>query len=298
MTNMDNELRIAAFNWLKEQVIIHGDVLPRELLEKGFVFQDDRIPLISPKGIFKPKSIDIPLTITTVPYSQYDDSADKGNFIFYKYRGSDPNHSDNVGLREAYKQNKPLIYFHGVVPGKYLAVWPVFIIADDPKSLTFTVAVDEMASLDRKPDTVQENTYARRAYITSAVKIRLHQRCFRERVLDAYRSQCALCRLKHLELLDAAHIIPDTEPNSAPTVPNGIALCKLHHVAFDSFFIGINPDFIIELREDILEEEDGPMLQHGLKDLHKSRIILPTSKSLWPDKIFLDWRYQKFKKAI
>ncbi len=298
MTIMDSELRIAAFHWLKEQVSIHGDVLPREALEKGFVFKDIRTPLISPQGIFKPKSMDIPLTITTAPKGPYDDSFNKEGFLLYKYRGSDPNHRDNVGLREACKQNKPLIYFHGVVPGKYLAVWPVFVIADDPKNLTFTVAVDELASLDRKPDTVQENSYARRAYITSAVKIRLHQRCFRERVLDAYRSQCALCRLKHLELLDAAHIIPDTEPNSAPTVPNGIALCKLHHAAFDSFFIGINPDFIIELREDILEEEDGPMLQHGSKDLHKTKIILPTSKSLWPDKNFLEWRYLKFKKAI
>lgn len=50
---MDSELRIAAFHWLKEQVSIHGDVLPREVLEKGFVFQETRIPLISPQGIFR-----------------------------------------------------------------------------------------------------------------------------------------------------------------------------------------------------------------------------------------------------
>ena len=155
-----------------------------------------------------------------------------------------------------------------------------------------------MSDIENKQETVQENSYARRAYITSTVKTRLHQRGFRERVINAYRSQCAFCRLKHLELLDAAHIIPDTEPNSVPTVPNGISLCKLHHAAFDSFFIGINPDFVIQIRKDILEEEDGPMLQHGLKELHQMKIILPTSKSLWPDRNYLDWRYQKFEKAI
>jgi len=29
----------------------------------------------------------------------------------------------------------PLIYFHGVVPGRYLAVWPVFIVGDEPENL-------------------------------------------------------------------------------------------------------------------------------------------------------------------
>lgn len=53
---------------------------------------------------------------------------------------------------------------------------------------------------------------ARRKYITSSVRNRLHQRGFRERVLSAYKEQCALCRLRHRELLDAAHIIPDNEP--------------------------------------------------------------------------------------
>ncbi len=83
-----------------------------------------------------------------------------------------------------------------------------------------------------------------------------------------------------------------------PTVDNGIALCKLHHAAFDSFILGINPDYVIEVREDVLKEKDGPMLQHGLKDLHKSKIILPTSQDLWPKKELIDIRYQKFKEAI
>ena len=83
-----------------------------------------------------------------------------------------------------------------------------------------------------------------------------------------------------------------------PTVDNGIALCKLHHAAFDSFILGINPDYVIEVRGDVLEEKDGPMLQHGLKDLHKSKIILPSSQNLWPNREFINIRYQKFMKAI
>ena len=28
-----------------------------------------------------------------------------------------------------------LVYFHSVVPGKYLAVWPVYIVRDDRKNV-------------------------------------------------------------------------------------------------------------------------------------------------------------------
>jgi putative restriction endonuclease len=126
------------------------------------------------------------------------------------------------------------------------------------------------------------------------VKVRLHQRSFRERVLAAYRSQCAICRLRHRELLDAAHIIPDNLPESRPIITNGIALCKLHHAAFDSFMLGVTPDYIIQIREDILNEEDGPVLQYGFKGLHETKLILPPSRNNWPDRKALEWRYERF----
>ena len=39
----------------------------------------------------------------------------------------------------------------------------------------------------------------------------------------------ALCRLRHQELLDAAHITPDGDAEGEPVISNGVALCKLHH---------------------------------------------------------------------
>lgn len=296
--SLDHEIRITAFNWLAEQVSIHGDVLPRTILSQGFMFKDQRIPLVSPQGIFKPRLCEYPLTITTAPDGPYDDNFSKEGFLLYRYRGSNYLHRDNVGLRETMKNDIPLIYLFGVVPGRYLATWPVFIVGDDLQNLTFTVAVDDAALIQADELVVKESDDARRAYITSMVKVRLHQRSFREKVINAYRTQCAFCRLKHLELLDAAHIIPDTVPESRPTVNNGIALCKLHHAAFDSFILGVSPDYIIKVREDVLREHDGPMLQHGLKGLHNQKIILPRKQELWPDRDFVDWRYQKFREAV
>ncbi len=226
-------------------------------------------------------------------------------FYYTSIRVNNPNQWDNAGLRQAMKDQIPLIYFYNVSKGYYLAVWPVYIVGDDPVNLTFTVAADDakLINADEKPFGVSKIQDAavqeiRRSYITSSVKIRLHQSAFRERVLTAYREQCALCRLKHRELLDAAHIIPDRDPLGEPHVTNGLSLCKLHHAAFDGNFLGIRPDYIIEVREDLLKEKDGPMLKHGLQGLHESKIILPKSHNQYPDQELLDKRYFLFKKAV
>ena len=60
-----------------------------------------------------------------------------------------------------------------------------------------------------------------------------------------------LCRLKHRELLDAAHIIPDNMPEGKSMIENGLSLCKLHHSVYDAFIIGITPDYIIQVRADM-----------------------------------------------
>ncbi len=304
MHDLDERVRLAAFKWLEEQTRIHGDVLPRTILSEGFEFENQPVPLVGPQGIFKPKLLSqIPLSITTAPQGPYDDSFGPDGLLMYRYRGTDPQHRDNAGLRIALFRKAPLVYFHGIVPGKYLAVWPVFIVGDDPDKLTFKVAVDDLSyvesdwqgELGRNSMLSEPASDARRAYLTTAVRQRLHQRGFRERVLRAYREQCAFCRLRHLELLDAAHIIPDGEPDGLPVVKNGIALCKFHHAAFDRLLLGVRPDYVIEVRKDILREKDGPMLIHGLQGLHLKHILIPRSAELRPNPDLLDRRFQQFR---
>src|SRR5690349_6131524 len=127
--DIDLQIRLAAFNWLSEQVNSLGDVLPRKLLEQGFEFQGQRISLVSPQGIYKPKNFPLPISFHTTPESRYNDGIGSDNLLAYKYQGKDPNHSDNVGLRRAFELKLPLAYFHGIVPGRYLAIWPVYIVA-------------------------------------------------------------------------------------------------------------------------------------------------------------------------
>jgi putative restriction endonuclease len=280
------------------------DLLPRTVLARGFDFEGVRVPLISPQGIFRPRVCDFPLSITTVPVREdqprpYDDIIGTDGILRYRYRGTNPNHRDNVGLREAARRRVPLIYFHGVVPGRYVADFPVYIVGDDPATLTFSVSVDErrFAGLGAIPDDDPAETEVRRRYVTREVQQRLHQREFRERVLEAYRRHCAVCRLKREQLLEAAHIIGDREEHGAPVVTNGISLCALHHSAFDSHLIAVTPDYRVEVRDDVLHETDGPMLIHGLQGFHDQPIRLPRLERNWPDRALLEERYARFLRA-
>lgn len=295
----DVDIRRAAFGWLAERVAEYDDVLPWQVLQHGFEVNGVRVPLVSRQGIFKPKVCELPLSMLTAVDGPYDDSASGDGRFVYAYRGHDPDHRDNVGLRELWRRKIPLIYLFGLVKGRYLPVWPVFVVEDNPAGLTFTIQLDDAAVIDfgelstsvaPAPDAVREE---RRRYATREIEVRLHQRSFRERVLRAYQTQCAICRLRHRELLDAAHIVGDKE-GGEPNVPNGLSLCKLHHAAFDKYFIGVRPDGIIEVRRDILEEHDGPMLLHGLKQLHQTRIYRPRSSANQPDPDLLEFRYERF----
>jgi len=291
---MDEQIRIAAFDWLEQQVRLYDEVLPRKLLESGFYHHDQHITLVGPQGIWKPKACEFPLSITTIANSPYDDTITRDNFLQYRYRGQDPYHPDNVRLRQMMQRQIPLIYFLGIDKGKYLATWPVFIIQDDISALTFTVAVDESKAIMK--DMVKEDpeTFYRRSYLTTQTMQRLHQKSFRERVLAAYQNQCALCRLRHRELLDAAHIISDTQEHGDPIVQNGLSLCKIHHAAFDKSIIGISPDYIIKIRHDVLEETDGPMLKYGIQSLENQKIMLPYHRRDWPDRDRLAERFEQF----
>ena len=301
----DAEIRQRAFQFLDDLRAIHGNALPREALAQGFQFEGTRVPLIGPQGIFKPAVlVTMPLSITTAPASPrkprpYADAVGEGGVILYKYRGTDPSHADNVGLREAMRRQAPLIYFVGLLPGLYHAEYPVFVVGDDPADLSFRVQADDARVLAPVAAGVAESSAtARREYITVLAQRRMHQEEFRARVLRAYRECCAVCRLSHAELLEAAHILPDRHPQGHPVVPNGLALCKIHHAAFDRNILGIRPDLVVEIRRDILEEEDGPMLRHGLQELHgRELVVVPRARELKPDPVRLEERYQGFRHA-
>jgi putative restriction endonuclease len=170
-------------------------------------------------------------------------------------------------------------------------------VHDDPGSLTFTAACEDVESLAPGVTPAAADA-ARRAYVTRMALVRLHQAKFRQTVLTAYATRCTVCRLHHRELLDAAHIVGDTHALGEPVVTNGLALCKIHHAAFDANILGIRPDHVVEIRAEILEERDGPMLRHGLQSLHGASLMhVPRRPADRPDPERLELRYEEFRAA-
>jgi putative restriction endonuclease len=296
----DFEIRSRVFDWLTAQRINFGEALPRTALI-NFGLDGRRIPLMGPSGIWKPAVCELPLSITTTVGGPYDDSFDRrAGTLLYAYRGIDPSHRDNRGLRRVMAERVPLVYFHALEPGSYVAAYPVFVVEDHPAQLRFSLQVDDLHAAERTTydgSAVTEDPEPRRAYVTATFRRRLHQVAFRQRVIRAYAERCALCRLRHQELLDAAHITPDSDLEGEPVVSNGVALCKLHHAAFDRFFFAIRPDYVIEVRQSILRESDGPMLVVGLQQIHGQQIYLPRRTVEAPDRARLERRYEQFRQV-
>jgi putative restriction endonuclease len=186
-----------------------------------------------------------------------------------------------------------LAYFVGVRRGVYMPVYPVYVSGEDAAHLEFILSFWRTeVGLDFSTLSAAEKVYAARM-----TKQRLHQPLFRERVLHAYGSSCAVCRLRHVELLDAAQIIGDGEEGGDPIVPNGMALCKIHHAAFDRYFLGITPSLRVQINQKLLDEVDGPMLKHGLQEMHGTNIAVPRSLAAKPDPERLEHRYARFLEA-
>ncbi len=295
--DFDTGLRTAAFDFFEARhdlLITYEDV-------RHFHYAGHHVPLMDrQRGIRKPAILDAALSLRTTytPPGQvppYLDSEGPDGLLRYKYRGDDPQHPENVALRRAFQQGVPLIWFFGVAPGLYLPRYPVWLVADEPEQLQFAVAVDEGQRFIRPGEDLTEN---QRRYVEQLTRRRLHQPVFRARVLQAYEGRCSLCALRHVELLDAAHIIADGLPGGDPIVPNGLSMCKIHHAAYDRNILGVSPDLKVKIRGDILAEIDGPMLRHGLQELDGTAVrVLPKPQAARPDRERLAQRYGEFLAA-
>ena len=82
----------------------------------------------------------------------------------------------------------------------------------------------------------------RRIEVTHSQYFRSPQ--FRQAVLNAYGNRCAMCGIQ-LELIEAAHLVPHRHPQGLDVVPNGVALCTLHHKSLDTGLVYIDANYSI-----------------------------------------------------
>lgn len=294
----ETAIRAAAFDWLDARRA-EGQESFTQAQTTGLLLAGETHRLMpTQQGIWKPATLAAAFSFRTVYRpngieAPYDDSVGTDGLFRYKMRGDDPQHHDNRSLRAALQAGLPLIWWIGIDKGLYSALYPVYLTAEETTQLQFVVDIAAVpqpdiswAPLDLAPEYRQQLTLRR-----------LHQRPFRATVLRAYDTKCAICSFRHGELLDAAHIQEDSA-GGRPVVTNGMAMCKIHHAAYDRKIIGITPDYEVRVNEQVLAEVDGPMLRHGIQDFHgQSLMALPIRRSERPDRALLEQRYRAFLSA-
>lgn len=295
----DLSLRQAAVARARELINAYDDLVPLARLREGFQFGGARVSFGSfQRGIHRGRDQlgAAALTLTTSFNDPYADTFDEAGALFtYAYRAGPIDQPDNHALRAAYALQTPLVYFRGLAPGQYWVVAPVFATADDPAArvvvLQAGLPIQDMqpGGLVSPPDV--------RAYATRDARIRLHQQRFKLEVMRAYRNRCAICALRERALVQAAHIVPDIDPEGIAAVVNGLALCAIHHLAFDRNLLGIDPGGVVHIADRLLREIDGPMLRTGLQGFHGEAIALPRRQEDRPDPERLESRFERFLRA-
>ena len=303
----DQVFRESAFAWLRTRMLT-ADGFTRDELSK-FEFEGRPYRLVGTQtGIWRVKEKSPAAISILTAYSPddarrpYDDGVGADGLLRYKWRGDNPNLADNVWLRRAMQLGVPLIWFTGIGyrPGTQTQVFrpefPVWLVAEEPEQQQFAVAVElgqRMLPADADADIVDIT----KRYNERIVLQRHHQPLFRSAVLLAYERRCAVCRLPFAELLDAAHIKGDADGGAA-RVSNGLALCNIHHGAFDAHIIGISPDYVVRVKPSVLETFDGPTLQHSIKAMDGERLRqVPRTKGEKPDRDLLAERFERFEAA-
>ncbi|WP_461747935.1 HNH endonuclease [Kocuria sp. U4B] len=306
--SFDDELRLRqeAMRWLAVRThdglhALHNDEIADFSFEGAPLRLKDR-----QRGIWKPRQLQAALSIMTAytpPGKErpYEDAEGADGHLRYKWRGDDPMHADNRALRRACEAGLPLMWFIGIQPSVYQVLFPVYLMGEEKAEKQFVVLIDDAQRVFEDAPILYDGPsldQIQKRYAQRMARQRLHQPVFRSMVMRAYDEHCAICALHHVELLDAAHIVPDAHEQGIAAVTNGIALCKIHHSAYDKHFLGIRPDYVVEIRADLLLEKDGPMLRHGLQEFHGEVLrVRPERRNEWPSVELLEKSYDAFRKA-
>ncbi len=292
----DDDVRSACFAALDVLQAKWGADVPYEALREGFNFRGRKVPFLSRGfGIYRSRDAQRgPAALSVNSSFKQDRYLDEQtpDGVLYRYQGDDPDNYFNRWLRSAHLLEVPIVYFVGSRPNHYQPIYPTYIERDEPEHLRVLLTFGKMrGSYDEREPTQIPDEIERR-YVVREVKQRIHQAQFRGAVLPAYRDRCAICRLREVRLLDAAHIVGDAEEAGEPVVSNGLSLCSIHHRAFDQDLVGVAPDLHVHVSPRLLDDDDGPMLDL-LKTFHGSVIELPTRRPWRPDPARLETRFER-----
>ena len=305
----DRRIRTAAFAAIEKLSQQWGGQVPWEAIREGFQADGETVLFANrAKGIFKPRQMSAALSIkTTVPRS--------GRSLWYRDQGFDAARLDgatgllrydlarggtedptNRALRTAMQRGAPLIYFIGISPATYQPIFPVWVEAFRQEEGHVLLATADFAVAEVVSPAAAVRESIESSYSLTTTRTRNHQAWFSARTKAAYRWRCAFSGLPVRELLVGAHIVPDAE-GGPPSVQNGICMSALHHVAFDSQLIGVDPDYRVHVAAPLREQQDGDLLA-TIKGIDGTWLRLPRAREDWPDRGFLERRFEHFREKL
>ena len=174
-----------------------------------------------------------------------------------------------------------------------IAFQPVFFVdyALNATTLHATGTMPNEVELLDQIDSVSEDRIAEvastkeRKEVITQIKKKYRDSRFRAKVLSAYDRTCAMCGLQ-LRLVEASHILPVAAPQSPDSTTNGVALCVLHHKAYDRNLVSFDDSYRIEVSEKRVNELTRDNFISGLIEFRanlKPVISLPADQRDYPN---------------
>lgn len=120
------------------------------------------------------------------------------------------------------------------------------------------------------------------------------QAIFRQALVTAYGSQCAMSLCRHEDLLEAAHILPwcESSPQEQLDIRNGLLLATTYHHLFDLGWIRIGTDYGIYGGQELPKKDWGTYLDRVLRIALKQKLHLPREFRLHPNLEYIRRRYE------
>jgi hypothetical protein len=157
----------------------------------------------------------------------------------------------------------------------------------------------EVKKLTDKPAPDNYNPIGMKEKVTVTRETSLRFRGFRQAVIENYDYRCCACGLKiqspnfHSWEVEAAHIVSHTK-NGKDDIWNGLALCHLHHWAFDVGWFSLTDDYkiLISSSSNKIPVDFGKIgnyrfFEDGL--VNNRIILLPENNELFPHKKSIEW---------
>lgn len=184
---------------------------------------------------------------------------------------------------------------------EYERIYDVADEVDDAGTLIEAKPEDERAFID----TDDERSASRRHQLVEIVR-NFRDARFRPLVLRAYSYRCCLTGVA-LRLVDAAHVVPVSDPTSTDEPRNGVAMNPLLHRAYDAGLLGLLPGGRTALNERLLANLTKQKLDAGLdliRSLVPGEVTKPNSPEFVPPDEYLHrgliargWTEDEIKRA-